>query len=163
PWGRAPRYLVRDRDAVYGREFVPRARGLGVETVLTPVRAPRANAVAERLVGTLRRELLDHAIVVNERHLEALLSDFARYYNVDRPHRSLALETPQTSARPRRTGPRSPRAGRAAPRVRASRVGSAEVLPPDSPDHMTAPLRRSRTAPSPSASAHLPTIDAGRS
>ena len=59
PWGRAPRYLVRDRDAVYGREFVPRARELGIETLLTPVRAPRANAVAERLVGTLRRECLD--------------------------------------------------------------------------------------------------------
>jgi putative transposase len=52
PWGRTPRYLIRDRDAFYGRDFVPRARGLGVETVLTPIRAPRANAVAERLVGT---------------------------------------------------------------------------------------------------------------
>jgi transposase InsO family protein len=60
PWGRTPRYLIRDRDAVYGRDFVPRARGLGVETVLTPIRAPRGNAVAERLVGTLRRECLDH-------------------------------------------------------------------------------------------------------
>jgi putative transposase len=66
PWGRAPRYLVRDRDAVYGREFVERARGLGIETLLTPVPAPRANAVAERLVGTLRRECLDHVTVVNE-------------------------------------------------------------------------------------------------
>jgi transposase InsO family protein len=59
PWGRTPRYLVRDRDAVYGRDFVARARGLGTETVLTPVRAPRANAIAERLVGTLRHECLD--------------------------------------------------------------------------------------------------------
>jgi transposase InsO family protein len=59
PWGRVPRYLIRDRDAVYGRDFVPRARGLGIETLLTPVRAPRANAIAERLVGTLRRECLD--------------------------------------------------------------------------------------------------------
>jgi len=59
PWARTPRYLVRDRDAVYGRDFVRRACGLGIETLLTPVRAPRANAVAERLVGTLRRECLD--------------------------------------------------------------------------------------------------------
>jgi transposase InsO family protein len=59
PWSRTPRYLVRDRDAVYGRDFVPRARGLGIEVLLTPVRAPRANAIAERLVGTLRRECLD--------------------------------------------------------------------------------------------------------
>ena len=59
PWGRTPRYPVRDRDAVYGRDFVERARRFGIETVLTPIRAPRANAVAERLVGTLRRECLD--------------------------------------------------------------------------------------------------------
>jgi len=63
-WGRTPRDLVRDRDAVYGRDFVERARGLGVETVLTPVRAPRANAIAERMVGTVRRECLDHLIIV---------------------------------------------------------------------------------------------------
>src|SRR5919201_1668560 len=74
PWGRAPRYLVRDRDAVYGRDFVPRARRLGVETVLTPVRAPRANAVAERLVGTLRRGCLDHLVIVSEAHLGAVLA-----------------------------------------------------------------------------------------
>jgi transposase InsO family protein len=93
-WGRAPRYLVRDRDAVYGRDFVPRACGLGIETLLTPVRAPRANAIAERLVGTLRRECLDHLIICNERHLRAVLAEFVRYYNLERPHRTLHLETP---------------------------------------------------------------------
>src|SRR5439155_20613412 len=71
PWGRTPRYLVCDRDAVDGRNFVPRARGLGIHTLLTPIRAPRANAVAERLVGRLRRECLDRLIVVNEAHLRA--------------------------------------------------------------------------------------------
>jgi transposase InsO family protein len=55
PWGGQPRYLLRDRDAVYGADFARRARRIGIETVLTPVRAPRANAIAERLVGTLRR------------------------------------------------------------------------------------------------------------
>jgi transposase InsO family protein len=99
PWGRAPRYLVRDRDAAYGREFVPRARALGIETLLTPVRAPRANAIAERLVGTLRRECLDHVVVVNERHLRALLTEFVRFYNQERPHRTLALETPVPAVR----------------------------------------------------------------
>jgi len=94
PWGRTPRYLVRDRDAVHGREFVRRARGLGIETVLTPVRAPRANAIVERLVGTLRRECLDHLIIYNERHLRALLTEFVRYYNLERPRRTLHLETP---------------------------------------------------------------------
>jgi putative transposase len=94
PWGRAPRYLIRDRDAVYGREFVPRAARLGVETVLTPVWAPRANAVAERLVGTLRRECLDHLVIVNEAHLRAVLTEFVRFYNRERPHRTRKLETP---------------------------------------------------------------------
>jgi transposase InsO family protein len=94
PWGQAPRYLVRDRDAVYGRDFVPRARGLGIESLLTPVRAPRANAVAERLVGTLRRACLDHLVVINEAHLRAVLAEFIRHYNADRPHRTLALEPP---------------------------------------------------------------------
>jgi transposase InsO family protein len=99
PWGRTPRYLVRDRDAVYGRAFVPRARALGIETLLTPIRAPRANAVAERLVGTVRRECLDHLVVLNEAHLRAVLAQFARYYNRERPHRTLRLETPEPVAR----------------------------------------------------------------
>src|SRR5262249_8674219 len=101
PWGRAPHYLVRDRDAVYGRDFVEQARRFGVETVLTPIRAPRANAIAERLVGTLRRECLDQVIVVSEAHLRTILREFAGYYNADRPHRSLDLETPQPTSRSR--------------------------------------------------------------
>ena len=77
PWGRAPRHVVRHRDAVDGRDVVPRANGLGITTVLTPVRAPRANAVAERRVGTLRRECLNHLVIVNEAHLRAVLAEFA--------------------------------------------------------------------------------------
>jgi transposase InsO family protein len=99
PWGRQPRYLVRDRDAVYGRDAVQRARGLGIETLLTPSRAPRANAVAERLIGTLRRGCLDQMLVVNERHLRAILTEFAVFYNQERPHRTLKLETPEPVAR----------------------------------------------------------------
>jgi transposase InsO family protein len=100
PWGRQPRYLVRDRDAVYSRDFASRARGLGIETVLTPVRAPRANAIAERLVGTLRRECIDHMIILNEAHLRAVLTEYARYYNAERPHRALDLDTPIPRIRP---------------------------------------------------------------
>jgi transposase InsO family protein len=69
--------------------------------VLTPVRSPRANGIAERLVGTLRRECLDHPIVVNERHLRVILSDFAEYYNRDRPHQTLGLDTPHPVDGPR--------------------------------------------------------------
>jgi transposase InsO family protein len=79
PWGRQPRYLLRDRDAVYGGDFVPRARRLGIETLLSPVRAPRANAIAERVIGTLRRACLDHLIILNERHLRAVLREFVRF------------------------------------------------------------------------------------
>jgi transposase InsO family protein len=104
PWGRQPRYLVRDRDGVYGGDFVPRARGLGIETLLTPVRAPRANAIAERVVRTLRNECLDHVVVVNEAHLRAVLREFAAYYNVERPHRSLELEPPLAPHQQRAAG-----------------------------------------------------------
>ncbi len=100
PWGQPPRYLLRDRDAVYGGDLAPRARRLGIETLLTPVRAPRANAVAERVIGTLRRECLDHLLVLNERHLRAVLREVVRHYNAERPHRSLGLQTPRPAARP---------------------------------------------------------------
>lgn len=98
PWGEQPRYLIRDRDRCYGGGFIPHAARLGIETLLTPVRAPKANAIAERLVGTLRRECLDHLIVINERHLQLVLQEYAAHYNRGRPHRSLDLVPP--------TGPR---------------------------------------------------------
>ena len=100
PWGRHPRYLLRDRDAAYGGDFARRARCLGIQTLLSPVRAPRANAVAERVIRTLRNECLDHLIIVNEQHLRAVLTEFIRYYNTERPHRSLLLDTPQPAVRP---------------------------------------------------------------
>src|SRR5262249_17807958 len=103
-WGRRPRYLVRDRDAVYGGDFAARARGSGLETVLTPVRAPRANAIAERVVRTFRNECLDHLVVLNEQHLRSVLTVFVRYYHMDRPHRTLRLEPPRPASRPP-TGP----------------------------------------------------------
>ncbi len=69
-WGQQPGFLIRDRDRSYGGDFIARARRLGIETILTPVHAPNANAIAERVIGTLRRECLDHVITVNEQHLE---------------------------------------------------------------------------------------------
>ena len=67
-WGQQPGFLIRDRDRSDGGDFIARARRIGIETILTPVRAPNANAIAERVIGTLRRECLDHVIAVNERH-----------------------------------------------------------------------------------------------
>ena len=99
PWGHQPRYLIRDRDRVYGPDFVRQAKGLGIETVLTPVRSPRANAIAERVVRTVRSECLDHMVILNEAHLHAVLAEYVRYYNGERPHRSLELAPPRPAAR----------------------------------------------------------------
>ncbi len=98
-WGRRPRFLLRDRDAVFGGAFGRRLAALGIEQRLTPVRAPRANAVAERRIGTRRRECLDHLIVRNERHLRAVLAEFVTYCNRDRPLRTLRLEPPRPASR----------------------------------------------------------------
>ena len=98
-WGRRPKHLIRDRDRVYGGDFRHRAKALGIDTVVTPVRAPRANAVAERAIGTVRRECLDYVIAVDERHLTTILAEYVHYYNTERPHRTLHLATPQPAAR----------------------------------------------------------------
>src|SRR5438105_8000423 len=94
PWGSKPRHLLRDHDAVYGRDFRQRARRIGIDAIATPIASPRANAVIERFVGTLRRECLDHLIILDEQHLRSVLDDFVQYYNLERPHRTLRLETP---------------------------------------------------------------------
>ncbi|HKV32671.1 MAG TPA: integrase core domain-containing protein [Candidatus Dormibacteraeota bacterium] len=94
PLGRQPRFLIHDRDAVYGSDFDPRLANLGIAGVRTPPRAPKANAIGERLVRTLRTECLDHLIVIDEHHLRVVLDEFADYYNCDRPHRSLGLQSP---------------------------------------------------------------------
>ena len=89
PWGSKPRHLLRDRDAVYGRECRQRARRIGIDAIATPVRSPRANAIVERVIGTLRRECLDHLIVLDEQHLRSVLAEFVGYYNRERSHRTL--------------------------------------------------------------------------
>ena len=93
--GQQPGFLIRDRDRSDGGDFIARARRLGIETILTPLRAPNANAIAERVIGTLRRECLDHVIAVNERHLRRVLGEYVQHQNAMRPHRSLALDSPQ--------------------------------------------------------------------
>jgi len=94
PWETQPRFLIRDRDRSYGGDWVAWTARLGVVSVLTPVRAPNANAIAERVIGTIRRECLDHVLVLNERHLSRVLAEFVPHYNGRRPHRSLGLDAP---------------------------------------------------------------------
>ena len=100
PWGQKPRHLLRNRDAVYGRGFRERAQRISIDAIPTPIRAPKANAIAERLIGTLRRECLDHVIVFDEQDLRSVLTEFVQYYNQERPHRTLRLQTPQLKVRP---------------------------------------------------------------
>jgi transposase InsO family protein len=97
PWGQKPRHLLRDRDAVYGRDFRKRAQRIGIDAIASPIHAPK---VAERVIGTLRRERLDHVIVLDEQHLRCVLTEFVQYYNQERPHRTLGLQTPQLKVRP---------------------------------------------------------------
>jgi transposase InsO family protein len=107
-WGRRPRYVLRDRDAAYGRAFATQAAALGIDTLLTPFRAPRANAIAERVIRTLRTECLDHVLVLDERHLERVLKEYVAYYNTARPPRSLGLVPPVPGAPTRLPPPTAP-------------------------------------------------------
>ena len=102
PWGVQPRFLIRDRDRCYGGDFVRRAAAPGITTVLSPVRAPQAGAIAERVIGTLRRECLDHVRVRSERHLRHVLRDYVAYDNATRPHQSLGDEPPDGPRHPHR-------------------------------------------------------------
>ena len=84
------KFLVRDRDAKFTVVFDAVFGSVGIEVIKTPVRAPRANAYAERWIGTLRRECLDRLLTVNERHLRLVLEQYVEHYNSHRPHRSLS-------------------------------------------------------------------------
>jgi putative transposase len=89
------RFLIRDGDAKFTRSFDAVFTSEGIRAVKTPVRAPKANAFAERFVGTVCRECLDRLLILNRRHLEHVLRVFVDHYNTRRPHRSLELIPPE--------------------------------------------------------------------
>jgi putative transposase len=89
-----PKYLLRDRDAIYGAAFARRVKNLGMSEILIAPRAPWQNPFAERVIGSIRRECLDHVIVINDRHLRRLLHRYLAYYNGTRPHQSLHNQSP---------------------------------------------------------------------
>lgn len=94
PWNTAPRYLLRDRDKIFGDIFKRRVSSMGIEEVLTAYRSPWQNAYVERVNGSIRRECTDHTIAWNEHHLKRVLKRYFDYYNNDRTHLGLAKESP---------------------------------------------------------------------
>jgi putative transposase len=95
PWDETPRYLLRDRDRAYGASLRQRVEHMGIEEVVIAPRSPWQNPYVERLIGSIRRECLDHVIVLHERHLRRLLSDYFRYYHHWRTHRALDMDCPR--------------------------------------------------------------------
>jgi transposase InsO family protein len=98
PFTTPPRYLLRDRDGIYGTDFVRRVEGLGLEQKLIAPRSPWQNPMVERLIGSLRRECLDHVILLNQEHLRRVLTDYLSYYHRHRTHRSLEQDCPEPRA-----------------------------------------------------------------
>ena len=94
------RFLVHDRDSCYGTPFDRRVRNIGIAQLRTPFRSPRANAIAERWVRSVRTECLDHVFIFNERHLRQVLAEYAGYFNDWRPHRSIGQRAPCAAAPP---------------------------------------------------------------
>jgi len=94
----SPRYLLRDRDGIYGGEFRRRVKGMLIAEVLTAPRSPWQNPFVERVIGTIRRELLDHVIVLNEGHLRRRLRSYLRYYHGSRTHLALEKDAPEPRA-----------------------------------------------------------------
>ena len=97
-WEQIPRYLIRDRDGAYGEIFIRRVRSIGIRDRPTSPRSPWQNAYAERLIGSIRRECIDHIVVFGERHLRHVLLSYMSYYNGTRTHLSLNKDAPMSRA-----------------------------------------------------------------
>jgi transposase InsO family protein len=94
PWDTAPRFIIRDRDGIYGNDFVRRVSSMGIEEVVISARSPWQNPYVERVIGSIRRDCLDHVIVLNEMHLRRVVTSYVRYYHEARTHLGLGKDCP---------------------------------------------------------------------
>jgi putative transposase len=95
PWDTAPRYLLRDRDRIFGADFVEQVKAMGIQQVLSAPRSPWQRAYVEKVIGTIRRECLDHMTVFNERCVYRHLQNFVNYYHRSRTHLALEKDSPE--------------------------------------------------------------------
>jgi transposase InsO family protein len=104
PEGRTRRHLICDHDSKYGPAFARVAAVSGIDLVRTAYRAPRMNASCERFLGSVRRECLDHLLILGEQHLERVLREYVRYFNEERPHQGIKQRVPSVMRRPQPRG-----------------------------------------------------------
>jgi transposase InsO family protein len=104
PYGQHPKHLITDNDSKYGPLFAQVATACGIDHVCTAYRAPRMNAICERFLGSVRRECLDHLLILGERHLERVLKEYVCYFNEERPHQGLKQRVPGVMRRSRPRG-----------------------------------------------------------
>jgi putative transposase len=100
PFGQGPRFLIRDNDNKFGLAFDQVAKGTGIEVLTTPYQAPKANAICERFLGSVRRECLDFFLILNERHLHKIMKQYQAYFNEARPHQGINQRIPCRSGAP---------------------------------------------------------------
>jgi len=98
PWDSAPKYLLRDRDEIYGTVFQNRVRGMGIEEIKIVAKSPWQNPYCERVIGSIRVDCVNHLVVLNEDHLKCRLSEYFKYYHKERTHLGLDKDSP--SGRP---------------------------------------------------------------
>ena len=101
PWCQRPKYLIRDNDIKYGRKFKYGPESSGIKDINTSVRAPRANTICERFIGTLKLDCLDHYLILHERQLRRVVGEFVAYYNDSRPHQGIDQVVPNRFHEPR--------------------------------------------------------------
>ncbi len=95
PYGHTPKYLIRDNDSKFGPYFARVAATSGIKILKTPYHAPRANAICERFLGSVRRECLDHLLILSEKQLHRVLRSYVAYFNRARPHQGIHQQVPQ--------------------------------------------------------------------